>query len=110
MNVWLNYAYISNNTVQNVACYLYTGYNDANLHAKDFCKDQSAFAVNVTQYPVQIGDSYRNGEFYHINDVTGEEEKVPYFPTVEQQTEINQEAIAAQSAAIDDLAIAILEG
>lgn len=103
MKIWLNYAYISNGIVQNVASYLYTGYRDANVNAAEFCNDPLAFAINVTQYPVQIGDTYRNGQFYHIDDVTGEENIVNALPTEEEQIEAN-------SAAIDDLAIAILEG
>lgn len=45
---------------------------------------EEAFAVDCLQYPCQIGDKYRDGIFYRINE-DGTEKKIQYVATAEQQ-------------------------
>jgi len=104
MDIWLTFAYISNNEVKNIACYLYTGYTEANDHAKAFCEDEEAIAVEVTHIPVQIGDTYDNGTFKRNGEV------IAPIPSVAQQTATNTTDIAGNSNSIDDLWVAVLEG
>ncbi len=45
---------------------------------------EEAFAIDCLQYPCQIGDKYRDGIFYHINE-DGTEKKIIHVATAEQQ-------------------------
>ena len=101
MDIWLTFAFINKGKVENIASYLYTGYTEANEHAKAFCNSKKAIAVEVTHIPVTIGDTYENGVFYHDG------EEVPVIPTVEQQTTANTTDIVDINSVIDDLIIAI---
>ena len=49
---------------------------------------QDAFAVEVTQYPVQEGDLYKEGRFYRVNPKTKEETEILPLPT--EKDEINR--------------------
>lgn len=49
---------------------------------------QDAFAVEVTQYPVQEGDLYKEGRFYRVNLETKEETEILPLPT--EKDEINR--------------------
>ena len=110
MNVWLSFAFISHGVVQNITCYLYTGYSEANDMAKFSCQDPDAFAVDVTQYPVWIGDRYEDGYFKRIDEKTGEEIIITPFPTEQDQIVNNTNDIDSIQNAIDDITVAILEG
>ncbi len=46
-----------------------------------------AFAVDCLQYPCGIGDKYREGIFYKINEDESET-VIDYVPTVEQQVPV----------------------
>lgn len=46
-----------------------------------------AFAVDCLQYPCGIGDKYRNGLFYRVDEKTKEEVIIEYVPTQEQQVQ-----------------------
>jgi hypothetical protein len=61
------YAYIWNETVQNVV--VCDNYQLANDIAKG-CYGNDAFAVDCLQYPCQIGDKYVDGRFYRVPDAT----------------------------------------
>lgn len=97
MDIWKTFAYISGGKVRNIACYLYEAVMAAFDDARLYCSDIEAIAVDVTHIPVQIGDDYNNGVFSR-DDVV-----INPLPTVEQQT-------AQNTADIDDLWVAILEG
>lgn len=62
---WEIYAYILDGAIKNVAVFSPDGgYTNANLMAKELY-GQLAYAVNVTNYPIQIGDTIdANGDFY----------------------------------------------
>lgn len=45
------------------------------------CYGDSAFAVDILQYPCQMGDKYINGRFYRKSDGT----EIEYVPTQEQE-------------------------
>jgi len=62
MRAWEEYAYIYDNKVQGVATFQINSgaYTLANTIVKDLY-GQEAFAVDVTQIPVQAGDEFRDG-------------------------------------------------
>lgn len=62
----------------------------------------TAFAVNVLQYPVAIGYKYHNGFFLTINEETGEEIVVDPLPTQEQE-------VAQLKADNEELILALAE-
>ena len=96
MKAWENYAMIVDGRVKEICSFSNGGYSDAQIFAKDI-HGKDAFAINVTYIPVRIADEYVNGIFQRDGQI------VQPYPTEEEQLEL-------QSAAIDDLAIAILEG
>lgn len=61
------YAYICNETVQNIV--VCDNYQLANDIAKG-CYGNDAFAVDCLQYPCQIGDKYVDGRFYRVPEAT----------------------------------------
>ena len=68
---WDNYALICDGVVKNIAVFDPNGaYTMANLLAKEQY-GASAVAVNVTDYPVHIGDTYRDGIFYRGDQAIG---------------------------------------
>lgn len=60
----------------------------------------SSFAVDATQYPVEIGDHYLNGRFYRIED--GQEVDINPVPT-------EADEIASLNAALNDVELALVE-
>lgn len=50
-------------------------YNCSIVTELQYGKD--AFIEDVTDYPVQIGDKYRDGKFYRWNPSTGMEDEIP---------------------------------
>lgn len=61
---WDNYAYIAGGEVKNIVVFEPNGsYTLANQFAHQLYGPES-FAVCINDYPVQIGDSYTDGEFY----------------------------------------------
>ena len=66
---WDNYAFIYNGEVKNISVFDPNGsYTLANMMAKEQY-GQAAFAVNVNDYPVAIGDTYNEGNFYRGTEV-----------------------------------------
>lgn len=60
-----------------------------------------AIAIDCSQYPVVIGDTYHDGQFWRAGE-GGEETQVPYIPTQEQQVEaLSAENIALQQQLTD---------
>lgn len=103
MKVWDTYAIIgSDNKVKNIALYQVGegGYTLANLQAVE-TYGEDAYAVEVTQYPVQIGDDYIEGRFYRNG-----EEILP-FPTDEQEIAMLKVENASLNSAVDDIIVAI---
>lgn len=76
------FAQIENEEVVNII--VCENYPTADHLTKCIYGDKS-FAVDCLQYPCRIGDKYHDGYFWHINQETGEETKVEYVPTQEQQ-------------------------
>lgn len=103
MKIWLNYAYIKNGKIENIGSFLYTGYTEAQIVAKQLYGNE-AFAVDVTQYPVKVGDDYVDGLFYRDGV------KIDPLPTDEQDIERLKVENESLNSAVDDLAVAILEG
>lgn len=125
MNIWRNFAYIFQNKIINITCYLYTDSNESSNHAKQYmfdtglCEsiDNDAFAVEVTYYPVSIGDSYIDGIFYRDNEiiypVPTEEERLFYIESQMMNTQSGlietDEKTTINTNNITDIEIAITE-
>ena len=60
----------------------------------------SAFAIEITQYPVQPGDHYLNGRFYRIED--GQEVDINPVPT-------EADEIARLTTELNDVELALVE-
>lgn len=75
------FAQIYEGMVQNVI--VCDNYEMAN-HLARACYGNEAFSVDCLQYPCGIGDKYRDGVFYRINE-EGTEIPIEYVPTQEQQ-------------------------
>lgn len=48
----------------------------------------SAFAVDISQYPCSPGDHYHDGKFWRVDENGNEVEEIAYVPTQEQQVSI----------------------
>jgi len=90
------YAIISGRDVMNVVV---GDYYNCNEVAKTGY-GASAFAVEVTQYPVQIGDTYLNGVFSRLVD--GEYVRIDPVPT-------EADEIARLNSAMNDVELALVE-
>lgn len=107
MKVWENYAFIVNGTVQNVGCFSKGSYVAANVIAQEVY-GEDAIAVDVSQIPTSIGDTYRDGTFYRVYD-DGTEEEIPVIATEEQEVEALQVTTESNTTAIDDILIMLLD-
>lgn len=83
MIVHQTYAQIHADEVKNII--ICDNYELANYLARA-TYGQDAFAVDCTQYPCGIGDSYQNETFLRVLE-DGTVKPVPYIPTAEQQIE-----------------------
>ena len=90
------YALISGRDVMNIVV---GDYYNCNESAK-LQYGASAFAVEITQYPVQPGDHYLNGVFYR--DVDGEEVVIDPVPT-------EADEIASLNNAMSNVELALVE-
>lgn len=90
------YALISGRDVENVVV---GDYYNCNEIAKQ-TYGASAFAIEVTQYPVQPGDHYLNGVFYR--DEEGEEVPIDPVPTEAEQ-------IARLAESVNNIELALVE-
>ena len=105
------FALVSNNEIKNVCVGTYPDCSDVahNLYGDD------AFAIEVTQYAVQEGDKYIDGEFRHYKE-NGTYEVIPYTPTDAQDISVLKQETAANTSGIDvnttditDIQVAIAE-
>lgn len=95
---WEPFAFIANDEIKNIAVFTPSGYTDATLTAKNIY-GSDAIAVNVSQYPVAIGDKYINGEFRRYSS-NGKYTVIEYIPT---ESENIQELKAASTKISDDI-------
>lgn len=103
MQYWKTYAHIANNTVKNICVYAPEG---AYTYANDAAHEEfgsSAFAVDVTQIPVEINDVYSHGKFFR-----NEKEILP-LPTDEEQIRSLSEQIESAQNDMTDVQIALVE-
>lgn len=96
MKAWEDWALIYDGKVRDVCCFKVGSYTEAQRVAQAIY-GVDAFAVDVSYIPTQFDDDYINGQFLRNGNI------IMPFRTEEQE-------IAAQNRAIDDLTIAILEG
>ena len=102
MTYWSIYASIKNNTVMNVAVFDPNGaFAVANNCAHELYGD-GAFAVDVTQIPVQTGDVYVHGQFYRNGS-----EILP-LPTDEEQIASLDNHMGTAESDITDIQIALV--
>lgn len=105
------FALISNEEIKNVCVGTYPDCNDVahNLYGEE------AFAIEVTQYPVQEGDKYEENEFRRYKE-DGTYEVIEYVPTDAQdiatlkdtQTTTSTE-VTQNTTDITDIQVAIAE-
>ncbi|EXG87866.1 hypothetical protein K413DRAFT_4767 [Clostridium sp. ASBs410] len=76
------FAQIFNGEVKNVT--VNNNYEEANMLARGAYGD-SAFAVDISQYPCSPGDHYHDGKFWRVDENGNEVEEIAYVPTQEQQ-------------------------
>ena len=105
------FALISDTEIKNVCVGTYPDCNDVahNLYG------DKAFAIEVTQYPVQEGDKYEDSEFRRYKE-DGTYEVIEYVPTdaqnieaLQYSTDINTSGIDVNSTDITDIQLAIAE-
>lgn len=68
---------------------------------------EEACAVEVTQYPVQIGDFYEGGVFYR--EVNGEEVRIEPVPTDSQKIDMLTADNESLRAYLNDISMALTE-
>ena len=121
MKAWEEYAFIKDGIVQNVACFNIGGYTDANIMVREVY-GEDAIAVDVCRIPTQAGDTYRDGVFYRV-DEEGNEKELPVIATeeeaienlqsttgvLEESTATNTSSIDANTTAIDDILVMLLD-
>lgn len=98
MIVHQTYAQIQEDEVKNII--ICDNYELANYLARA-TYGQEAFAVDCTQYPCGIGDSYRDGTFYRILE-DGTPKQIDYIPTAEQQVEQLQAELTCTQMALTE--------
>ena len=113
MKVWEEYAFVLDGVVQGVSVFAAGGYTEANIVAHEVYGND-CLAINVSQIPTAVGDTYRDGVFYHKDD-TGEEKAVPVIATEEEAvselqtaTTTNTTGIESNASAIDDILVMLL--
>lgn len=106
MSPWFVYALIGEDKeIKNIGVYsLDGGYTLACIHAVEMF-GEGAIAVEVSQYPVQIGDTYDEGRFYRI--VGDERIKIEPYPTEKQEIIGLKAENESLNESIDDIIIAI---
>lgn len=103
MQYWRTYAFVLNHAVVGIGAYEpNSAYTLANDHAHEF-HGESAFAVDVTQIPVNVNDTYSHGQFYRNG-----EEILP-LPTDEEQIRSLSEQIESAQNDMTDVQIALVE-
>lgn len=99
----LVFALIYNGVVANLVVGEYTA---CDMVAKSSYGD-SAFAVEATQYPVQIGDVYQDGYFKH--EVDGDMVTIEPIPTEADQIAALKNENAAIHEELDAVSLAVLD-
>ena len=96
------FALIANNEVQNIVVGEYTPCNEAARESYG----QDAFAVEVTQIPVEIEDLY-DGGFYRM--VGGERVNIESVPTQAQEIAELKAQLAAMREELDVTSLSVLD-
>ena len=68
-----------------------------------------AYAVDCLQYPCAVGDKYHDGFFWRVDPETGEEIKIEYRPTQEQEVEALKQENAELNSQLTDTQLALCE-
>lgn len=97
------YALIYNGVVANIVVGDYT---NCDMAAKD-TYGSTAYAVEVTQYPVDIGDTFHDGIFER--EVGGETIKIEPIPTEADQIAALSAENAAMRDELDAVSLAVLD-
>lgn len=100
------YALISEEKVQNIC--VCDDYEMANFIARA-TYGNDAFAVDCLQYACTLGDFYRDGLFYKVNQETSEEVVIEYTPTQEQQVFTLTQEVDATNNELTQTQIALVE-
>ena len=100
------YALISEEKVQNIC--VCDNYEMANYIAMATYGNE-AFAIDCLQYYCNIGDSYRDGVFYRIDEETGEEKLLEYIPTQEQQVAALTDELVGTKEELTSTQLALVE-
>lgn len=115
MKAWEEYAFVLKGKVQNISCFAIGSYTAASITGHDIYGDECE-VINVTQIPTEIGDTYREGKFYHVDD-EGEETEIPAYDTEEEaisklqsSVSASEDNISSNAGVIDDILILLLEG
>lgn len=95
------YALVNNGVVQNLAV---GNYYDCSVVAHNTYGNE-AVAIEVTQYPVEIGDTYEGEKFYRV--IQGTKTEIERIPTEEEVVAAHTATLSEHSDAIDELIIAI---
>ena len=114
MKTWSHYAFILDNTIFEISPFIGVGYETARRYAQYAYGDNCIF-VDVTNYRMDITDTYRDGAFYYI-DADGVEHKREPVPSEEDRIEAvestsatNTSSIESNTTAIDDILVMLLD-
>ena len=114
MKAWEEYAFVVDGIVQSVGVFAVGGYTEASIVAREVY-GKNALAINVSQIPTAMGDTYRGGVFYR-KDAEGNEKEVPTILTEEQAvdgltvtTAGLKTSTESNTDAIDDILVMLLD-
>ena len=118
MKIWDTYAFILDNSVIELCMFTVGGYQEANRIAKEVF-GETAYAVNATNIRAKAGDRYHDDAFWHVevnDDGTETETKLEPVPSEEDRIEAvettsatNTSSIDANTTAIDDILVMLLD-
>lgn len=103
MQYWRTYAHITEDAVANIAVYEPNGAFTIAMDDAHRLYGDRAFAVDVTQIPVAIGDSYSAGRFYRSG------EQIKPLATDEEEIDGLNNSMGTVTSEIADLQLAIVE-
>ena len=99
------FALIHDSEVKNVVVGEYYDCNIAAMQAYG----NDAFAIEVTQIPVQINDRYQNGIFLRYNPVTAQMDVIEPIPTVEEDVTVLKAKNEVTDNSLVDIQLALTE-
>ena len=103
MTVHTVFAQIFSSIVRNIVV---GEYYDCDIAAKSTYGIE-AFAIDVTQIPVQIDDLYEDGNFYRM--VNGKKKKIEPIPTDSQKVESLMSSTQSANELLEEVATLLLE-